>query len=152
MKGRTIASDCKIQNIEALANKNIQKFNKNNYECKILRGNSSSTEIYNKVAKEFVNGIDLLFIDGDHRRQGVISDFEKYFPLVNIGGYIVFDDYLPFRYNNKDRECPIAINDLVKKYENKLHVIGLIDDLVECNKLKNRNENKNACFIVVKEA
>jgi cephalosporin hydroxylase len=150
LRGSSIASDCKVKDIEKIANDNMNNFNVNKYDCKILKGNSRSTKIYDQVCEEFPNGIDLLFIDGDHTRKGVTSDFEMYFPLVNAGGYIVFDDYLPFRYNNKDRQCPRAINDLVKKYENNLQVIGLIDDLVECNKIRNRKQDKNISFIVIK--
>lgn len=150
LRGGTIAKDCKIRNIEELANKNIQKFNKNNYECKILRGNSWSAEMYNKVTEEFPNGIDLLFIDGDHRRKGVLSDFERYYPLVNSGGFIVFDDYLPLTVNNKKRECPIAIDDLMVKYQKNLTIIGLIEDVAGCNQFKNKNQKLNSSYITIK--
>jgi len=43
--------------------------------------------------------VDMLFIDGDHRRPAVISDFYTYGPLVAKGGFIVFDDYLDFVYS-----------------------------------------------------
>ncbi|MGH6912494.1 MAG: class I SAM-dependent methyltransferase [Geminicoccales bacterium] len=36
---------------------------------------------------------DLLIIDGDHGFEGVRSDFERYRPLVEPGGFIVFDDF-----------------------------------------------------------
>jgi predicted O-methyltransferase YrrM len=39
--------------------------------------------------------IDLLFIDGDHRYEGVRRDFEMYSPLVGAGGLIAFHDILP---------------------------------------------------------
>jgi hypothetical protein len=34
----------------------------------------------------------LLFIDGDHRYEGVRRDFEMYSPLVGAGGLIAFHD------------------------------------------------------------
>lgn len=37
--------------------------------------------------------INLLIIDGDHSYEGVKYDFDTYFPLVQPGGYIIFDDY-----------------------------------------------------------
>jgi predicted O-methyltransferase YrrM len=37
-------------------------------------------------------GIDFLFIDGDHTFEGVKSDFEMYSPLVRAGGFVVFHD------------------------------------------------------------
>jgi len=150
LKGSTIANDCRIEDVEALANKNAKKFNTKGHDCKIIRGNSWSNEMFAKVKEEFPEGIDLLFIDGDHSRRGVISDFERYFPLVNSGGFIIFDDYLPYVWNNKKRECPMAINDLVEKYQNHIDVVGLIDDLVGCNKIKNLQEDKNCDFIISK--
>lgn len=40
--------------------------------------------------------IDFLFIDGDHRYEGVRADFELYSPLVRPGGIIAFHDIVPF--------------------------------------------------------
>lgn len=37
--------------------------------------------------------INLLVIDGDHSYEGVKFDFENYFPLLQPGAYIIFDDY-----------------------------------------------------------
>lgn len=37
--------------------------------------------------------INLLIIDGDHTYEGVKFDFETYFPLLEPGGYVIFDDY-----------------------------------------------------------
>ena len=151
LRGTSIATDCKILDIEKLANSNLNKFNTKGYDCRILKGNSHSKDTAAKVKKEFPNGIDLLFIDGDHRRNAVIADFELYFPMVNSGGYIVFDDYLPYVWAGKKRECPIAINDLVEKHKNQIEVIGLVDDLVGCNKIKNLDNTKNCDFIVIKK-
>jgi len=37
--------------------------------------------------------IDLLFIDGDHRYEGVKTDCRLWFPKVKVGGYALFHDY-----------------------------------------------------------
>ena len=39
--------------------------------------------------------VDFLFIDGDHRYEGVSQDFELYSPLVADGGLIGFHDIVP---------------------------------------------------------
>jgi predicted O-methyltransferase YrrM len=39
--------------------------------------------------------VDFLFIDGDHRYEGVKSDFVMYEPLVRPGGLIGFHDIIP---------------------------------------------------------
>ena len=38
--------------------------------------------------------INTVFIDGDHRYEGVKADWENFKNLVMGGGYIVFDDYV----------------------------------------------------------
>lgn len=47
------------------------------------------------MALEEINNheFNLLIIDGDHSYDGVRFDFEKYFPLLADGGYVIFDDY-----------------------------------------------------------
>lgn len=37
--------------------------------------------------------ITLLIIDGDHSYDGVKFDYENYFPVLEPGGYVIFDDY-----------------------------------------------------------
>lgn len=145
-----IARDCKIIDVEKLANENAKAFNVKNYEYKIFKGNSTSNEMYSRVEKEFPTGIDLLFIDGDHSLRGVTKDFNLYFPLVNSGGYIVFDDYLPFVFRNKKRGCPIAVDRLVEKYKDQLNVVGLIDDTIGCNQIRGIERLTNVDFIVQK--
>lgn len=39
------------------------------------------------------HAFNLLIIDGDHSYEGVKFDFEKFFPLLEKGGYVIFDDY-----------------------------------------------------------
>jgi len=39
--------------------------------------------------------VDLLFIDGDHTREGVELDFQMYSPLVRTGGLVAFHDIVP---------------------------------------------------------
>ena len=145
--------DSKISNIEKLANDNVKKFNKNKYECKLIKANSQIKSTHNLVKKYFPNGIDLLFIDGDHSYNGIINDFNNYFPLVNKGGYIIFDDYLPYKIRNKERDAPKAVNQIINKNQDKINVIGLIDDIVEIYKIKNHvNLNhKNIDYIIQKK-
>lgn len=37
--------------------------------------------------------IDILYIDGDHNKPGVIKDIDLGWPLVKPGGHVIFDDY-----------------------------------------------------------
>ena len=59
----------------------------------LLRGNSHSNEMLDQVKSAFKDHpVDYLFIDGDHRYEGVKSDFEMYGPMVRKGGLIAFHD------------------------------------------------------------
>jgi len=150
-------ADGKNMNLEKITNDNIKKFNKYNYQVNMYKGNSKHKDTFNKVKEYFPDGIDLLFIDGDHSYQGILNDFELYFPLVNKNGYIVFDDYLPYKEGNIDREPPKAINEILNKYNNQIKNIGLTDDVLEIYKIKhnapmydNGNIPKNIDYIIQK--
>ncbi|MBW4557175.1 MAG: class I SAM-dependent methyltransferase [Trichormus sp. ATA11-4-KO1] len=49
-----------------------------------------------KRFNELINQpIDFLFIDGDHTREGCMSDFMNFYPFVSKGGYIMLHDIYP---------------------------------------------------------
>jgi predicted O-methyltransferase YrrM len=58
-----------------------------------ILGDSHSQGVLDQV-KALLHGesLDLLFIDGDHTYEGVMSDYEMYGPLVRPGGLIAFHD------------------------------------------------------------
>lgn len=57
-------------------------------------GDSHDDESLERV-KAAADGIDFLFIDGDHTEQGVLQDLIDYTPLVADGGIIALHDILP---------------------------------------------------------
>ena len=62
----------------------------------LIAGDSHQPETMDKLVAALAGEtIDLLFIDGDHSRAGVMEDFEDYSPLVRSGGFIVFHDVDP---------------------------------------------------------
>jgi predicted O-methyltransferase YrrM len=127
--------DGQIANMEKVASDNAKKYNVNNYDSKVIKGNSSNIETLEKVKEFFPDGIDLLFIDGDHSYDGITKDFNMYFPLVNKNGYIVFDDYLPIQ-----QPATNAIDNIVNNYKDEINDIGLIDDIIEVWKTKSKTE------------
>jgi cephalosporin hydroxylase len=58
----------------------------------LVRGTSSDPAVVEKVTTLVPNGVDVLFIDGDHTYDGVSSDFRLYSPLVVPGGVIAVHD------------------------------------------------------------
>ncbi len=57
-----------------------------------IYGKSAETSVLKKTYSFLKDGVDLLFIDGDHRYEGVMADFLLYAPLVRPGGIIAFHD------------------------------------------------------------
>ncbi len=74
----------------------IQSFGRPKQRVHLLRADSHTPETFNTI-KGLLGGepIDFLFIDGDHRYEGVKADYEMYSPLVTRGGLIGFHDIVP---------------------------------------------------------
>ena len=125
-------ADGKISDMKGCVENNVAMFNTNKHEVNVYKGSSHSQSTLSAVKDYFPDGIDLLFIDGDHSYKGITTDFNLYFPLVNPNGYIVFDDYLPIA----NSEAPKAIDDIRNQYKDQINDIGLIDDVLEVWKLK----------------
>lgn len=70
-----------------------QRFARRNQRLHLLQDDSHSDGTLERI-KAILAGqpLDYLFIDGDHRYDGVKRDFEMYGPLVRKGGLIAFHD------------------------------------------------------------
>jgi hypothetical protein len=55
-----------------------------------LKGKSTDMLVDSKFKR---NSFDLIYIDGDHRCFSVLMDFAHTWPLLKVGGIMVFDDY-----------------------------------------------------------
>jgi hypothetical protein len=59
----------------------------------LVVGDSHDPAFQARVRERFgAGGVDFLFIDGDHREEGVERDYLDYGPLVRPGGLIAFHD------------------------------------------------------------
>lgn len=74
----------------------IRSFTRGNQRAHLLAADSHSPDTLCKV-QQLLNGsqLDFLFIDGDHRYEGVKADFQMYSPLVRPRGLIGFHDIVP---------------------------------------------------------
>ena len=108
---------------EVLENVIIYKNNNNYY--KYIQGNSQVVETKNKVIEVlhnsrvlgYTNKIHVLFLDGDHSFNGVMADFVMYSDLVNVGGYIIFDDYNDSVYSPEVKQAVDALLPTLVDYE-----------------------------------
>lgn len=73
----------------------IERFPPPASACRVtlLTGDSHSAAFVKRVEAELGGQeVDFLFIDGDHREEGVAADYENYKHLVRKGGLIAFHD------------------------------------------------------------
>ena len=59
-----------------------------------LKGSSRHRLSELNTRPELVGYFDLIYIDGDHSAKGVLADATMAWPLLRIGGIMIFDDYL----------------------------------------------------------
>ena len=74
-------------------NANILKHNKHKHPYDLIEGSSHDADVIKKAYSLLENSVDLLFIDGDHTKKGVVQDWNDYSDMVTRGGVVIFDDY-----------------------------------------------------------
>jgi cephalosporin hydroxylase len=128
-----------------IVKRNVFKFKNEQSSFNYIQGNSQDINIINHVRDE-IKEINILFIDGDHSKNGVFEDFNNYSNLVKSGGYIAFDDYLDYQYSP---EVYGAVNDIVTKLNpDEYEVIGTLTyDLLKIF----TNLEKNNIFLLKKK-
>ena len=122
--------------------KNVDKHNKHKHLYDLVEGSSHDTEVVDKVYSLLENSVDILFIDGDHTKAGVIKDWQDYSGLVGKGGIVVFDDHWSgnleqYAWRHKDHWTEPKAMDIVgaykeisedKSFKDNWKEIGLIED------------------------
>ncbi|MDJ1175399.1 class I SAM-dependent methyltransferase [Roseofilum capinflatum] len=85
-------------------------------QVELIQDDSQKDETRQKV-ESILSGrrIDILFIDGDHRIEGVTRDFELWRSLVKPGGHILFHDILPHK-TVKSCQVDVLWNQLRQQY------------------------------------
>lgn len=89
----------------------------------MIDGNSQLPET-RKILEDHLQGreIDFLFIDGDHRYQGVKADHDLYAPLVRSGGKIAFHDMIP--QNDTRSGVHVLWEELIRQYAEWYEYVG----------------------------
>ena len=113
-----------VLNQEETLKKNLNNNNIHNNHIKIYKNFSNDKKLLTEI-KDLK--IDILFIDGCHKYQSVINDFNNYKDKVNKGGFIVFDDYLDYKYSSEVKK---AVDFIVNNYDLKeFEIIGSIKNI-----------------------
>lgn len=105
-----------IQNQQDIVEANVEKFNIHKYKVNIHSKFSTDFDFISYL-KSINFKTDILFIDGDHSFNVVISDFNLFKEFVNPGGYIVFDDYFDYVYSPEVRGAVDSIVQNIDKSE-----------------------------------
>jgi predicted O-methyltransferase YrrM len=101
-----------------LENSVVKSFSKKRV-IDLIRADSHSKETVLKLRKALKGqGVDFLFIDGDHTYEGVRKDFEMYFPFVRKGGIVAFHDVIQ---HDLKAGCHVDKfwHEIKQKYENE---------------------------------
>jgi predicted O-methyltransferase YrrM len=80
-----------------------------------------STNIFPELIKNYKNKFDFIYIDGDHRSEGVYIDAINSFELIKKGGLILFDDYLWEESNIQSTK--IGIDKFLDEYSNNYRIL-----------------------------
>jgi predicted O-methyltransferase YrrM len=70
----------------------LKSFARPGQSIELIRADSHAPETLARVRSIVGDDLDVLFIDADHRYEGVRHDYELYAPLVRRGGLIAFHD------------------------------------------------------------
>lgn len=98
----------------------FRSFISENQKFNFIEGDSHSEETLEKV-KKVLDGkkIDFLFIDGDHRYEGVKKDFEIYSQLVSDDGIIGFHDIAGYKDVPADIEVDKFWNEIKNRHKHE---------------------------------
>ena len=78
-------------------------------------------ELYNRNVKA-----DFIYVDGSHFAKDVLSDAVLGFELLNIGGVMLFDDAVSWRYGSNIQDSPkIAIDSFIQCNWNRLKILEM---------------------------
>lgn len=70
-----------------------------------------------------LNSFDIIYIDGDHRANGVLADAVLSFELLKTGGILIFDDYLWLTQLPEELRPEVAIDSFITVYRNSIEVV-----------------------------
>ena len=111
-----------INTIEKVS-KNVNDNNPHQHNFDLVEGSSHNEKVIDYMKKLYPK-VDLLFIDGDHTKKGVLQDWKDYSILVNKGGIVIFDDYWVGEY---ERSAWKKEDDAGVKW---MDVVGAVDEIL----------------------
>jgi predicted O-methyltransferase YrrM len=97
-----------------------------------LQGDSHLEETCRAVCEALAGReLDLLYLDGDHRYEGVSEDFKLYSPLVRAGGMIVLHDIVADYRTRYGRETVSETGGVPQFWQELRSVHRVLEEIVE---------------------
>ena len=93
----------------------INNISKSKNFQKIIFHRMFSSEFYNKNTKKF----NFIYVDGSHLIEDIKNDFNECLKIIELGGFLAFDDYLW-----GDGSIKKCIDDLYEENKDKLKILG----------------------------
>jgi predicted O-methyltransferase YrrM len=88
------------------------------------------------LSQSFLNYFDLIYIDGSHQAPDVLSDATLSFPLLKVGGIMIFDDYLwRGRLPRNENGPKFAIDAFLNIYFLKMQTVLSLNSQVVAKKI-----------------
>ena len=103
-----------FEEIERNFDHNVRLFNGN----RLNKIKTTSDNFFKKNQESF----DLIFLDGDHSHDQVIKDANNAWNKLNLNGYLIFDDYLWWFYNDLKTNPAFAINKFLIEKKNQIEI------------------------------
>ena len=101
-------------------------------DVRLLVGDSRTLELD-------IGAVDLVLIDGDHRYEGVKSDFERWGKRVRVGGHVLLDDAFPLgRYRRGSDEIGRVVQEVLE--DGNFRLVKVVDRLADLERIAPQRE------------
>ena len=95
-------------------------YNIKDFKDNITKYKDTSTNFFkSNISKDF----DFIYIDGDHKYEALLNDANSSFKLLNKGGFMLFDDFNWFYYENIKLNPIYAINSFLLNKKKSVEII-----------------------------
>lgn len=139
-----IADPMPKENVIDYIYKNTNTTNKYKYVKGSSQEFTTKAEVMEYLLQQENKSVKVLFIDGDHSYQAVFNDFYMYKDLVEVGGYIVFDDYCDWEHSPQVRP---AVNEIVALEKENFEIIGCLENTLGAYP---KDLTEGNCFVIKK--